>query len=338
MLKTLFVSLLLVSSLAHSIETEYWEQVFLTSIDSQIAAKQANFTLLPVEVVPSSSFGMRQHPLANENRMHRGVDLPAEEGTPFVAVAHGVVVYAGERGGLGNLIAIDHGDGLVTRYGHAQSLLLEVGDEVRRGEVIGTVGSTGLVTGPHVHYEIIQNGAFLDPEIFIEKRTELISGSNLEYLRQAIINTKPIDINEYVETLLVSKSVSPKGNSNHHKQQFNTQNIDACDKGNTTVTSIKTGRTIWALAEDIRPADTTVFQAMIAIYNANPRAFIDNNINKRLIEIPINLPCANAVIAIDHVEARAKYYDDLKLLNRSSETHIDIALSTSVPKNERAPL
>ena len=84
-----------------------------------------------------------------------------------MAVAGGVVTHSGEHYGYGKLVEINHGDGYVTRYGHHQSLLVKVGDVVKKGEQIGFMGSTGRSTGPHVHFEVIRNGKTEDPQIFL---------------------------------------------------------------------------------------------------------------------------------------------------------------------------
>jgi murein DD-endopeptidase MepM/ murein hydrolase activator NlpD len=105
----------------------------------------------------TSNFGMRW------GRPHKGVDLAAPEGTPFTAVHDGVVVIAEWRGGYGNMIMIDHGNGLATVYGHSSHLLVKAGDHVKAGQVIGLVGNTGQSTGPHLHLEIHVNGEAVEP-------------------------------------------------------------------------------------------------------------------------------------------------------------------------------
>jgi murein DD-endopeptidase MepM/ murein hydrolase activator NlpD len=118
---------------------------------------------LPVSARLTSGFGMRRHPLRGGMRAHSGVDLAAPYGSPIVATADGVIGTAGWSGGYGLLVAISHSDGIQTRYGHLSRLNVAAGQEVRRGDVIGFVGSTGASTGPHVHYEIRVNGVATDP-------------------------------------------------------------------------------------------------------------------------------------------------------------------------------
>ena len=93
----------------------------------------------------------------------QGVDIAAEIGTPIVATADGVVTAAGWNGGYGNMVDVDHGGGIVTRYGHASAVAVTVGQQVRRGQTIAYVGSTGRSTGPHLHYEVRVNGQPVNP-------------------------------------------------------------------------------------------------------------------------------------------------------------------------------
>jgi hypothetical protein len=118
---------------------------------------------LPVHGRVSSPFGERFHPILGYVRMHKGVDLAAAAGTPIVAAADGKVVEAGWRGGYGEQVQIAHASGLETSYGHMSRIAAHIGQVVRKGEVIGWVGSTGLSTGPHVHFEVTRNGRPVNP-------------------------------------------------------------------------------------------------------------------------------------------------------------------------------
>ncbi len=124
---------------------------------------------MPVEGRLSSGFGMRMHPILGEERMHHGIDLAAPEGTEIKAAAQGRVSLSGKVRGYGNLVEVDHGDGLVTRYGHNSENLVQVGDEIKAGQVLGRVGSTGLSTGPHVHFEVRRQGRALDPYALLDQ-------------------------------------------------------------------------------------------------------------------------------------------------------------------------
>jgi len=111
----------------------------------------------------TSSFGWRTDPIAGGRRFHAGVDLRAAYGTEVPAAAQGIVERAGEESGYGLTIVLQHADGLETRYAHLSSLDVRVGEEVRTGQVIGRVGSTGRATGPHLHFEVTRDGERVDP-------------------------------------------------------------------------------------------------------------------------------------------------------------------------------
>lgn len=111
-----------------------------------------------------SAFGLRFHPILNISRLHAGGDIGAPSGTPIHAAADGIVVIAGAHGGYGNTTVIDHGSSLGTLYGHQSAISVRVGQIVQRGDVIGYVGSTGLSTGPHLHFETRVKGMPIDPE------------------------------------------------------------------------------------------------------------------------------------------------------------------------------
>jgi murein DD-endopeptidase MepM/ murein hydrolase activator NlpD len=122
------------------------------------------FTVPVADARLSSGFGMRFHPILGFSRMHQGVDLAAPYGTPIVAAAEGIVRFAGAHGGYGNFVQLQHGGGMGTGYGHMSGIVVRVGEAVRQGELIGYVGSTGLSTGPHCHFEVYQNGLAVDPQ------------------------------------------------------------------------------------------------------------------------------------------------------------------------------
>jgi murein DD-endopeptidase MepM/ murein hydrolase activator NlpD len=118
----------------------------------------------------SSGFGERVDPFTGGEEFHEGIDFAAPEGTPIHAVAAGIVTWAGSRGGFGNMVQIDHGNGYATRYAHAYRVLVHVGETVQRGDVIGLVGNTGRSTGAHVHFEVLQNGHEVNPARFVALR------------------------------------------------------------------------------------------------------------------------------------------------------------------------
>ena len=118
---------------------------------------------MPVFGQLSSSFGSRRDPIDGSQRQHDGIDIAAPEGAPIQSVRPGVVSYVGELGSYGNVVFVDHGDGLQTRYAHCSEVLVEEGARVRPGTVIARVGSSGRSTGPHLHFESRKDGAPVDP-------------------------------------------------------------------------------------------------------------------------------------------------------------------------------
>ncbi|MDP1932699.1 MAG: M23 family metallopeptidase [Gammaproteobacteria bacterium] len=118
----------------------------------------------------SSPFGRRTDPFTGRIASHYGIDFATSEaGADIVSVAAGVVTSAGERQGYGLAIDVNHGNGYVTRYGHAEALLVDVGEVIKKGQTIGLVGSTGRSTGPHVHFEVYKNGRVVDPASYIHR-------------------------------------------------------------------------------------------------------------------------------------------------------------------------
>ncbi len=111
----------------------------------------------------SRGYGMKYDPFTGMKQMHSGIDIANHTGTPVIAPAAGRITSVGRNGGMGKTIVIDHGYGFVTRYGHLSDYKVKRGQQIKRGDVIGLVGSTGYSTGPHLHYEVIQNGKSVNP-------------------------------------------------------------------------------------------------------------------------------------------------------------------------------
>jgi len=120
----------------------------------------------------SSEFGMRVHPITGKRRMHTGIDLAVDEGVPVKATADGKVIFAGDGGGYGKLVKIDHGNGIETRYAHNSALKVREGQVVRRGEVVALAGHTGLATGDHLHYEVRVRGEPVNPRKYLPALVE----------------------------------------------------------------------------------------------------------------------------------------------------------------------
>ncbi len=121
----------------------------------------------PLEVGVGSGFGFRADPFTGRPALHTGLDFPAEAGMPIQAAAGGIVVTKESHPAYGNMLEIDHGNGLITRYAHCSSIDVEVGALVRRGQVVAKVGNTGRSTGPHLHFEVLVEGAPQDPAQFL---------------------------------------------------------------------------------------------------------------------------------------------------------------------------
>ena len=124
-------------------------------------------SIWPVSGEVTSGFGWRNSPLGGGSELHPGIDIANSLGTPIVATADGQVVQSEWAGGYGNMVQINHGNGLVTIYGHNSRILVNVGQSVRKGQIIAYLGSTGKSTGPHVHYEVRVNGTAVDPISFL---------------------------------------------------------------------------------------------------------------------------------------------------------------------------
>ena len=120
-------------------------------------------------IAVASAMGMRNHPILGGRRFHAGVDLAVPAGTPIQATADGQVARAGSAGGYGLLVILRHPSGYETRYAHMARIAVTPGQHLRRGELIGYVGSTGLSTGPHLHYEVRRAGEPLSPIAFLRK-------------------------------------------------------------------------------------------------------------------------------------------------------------------------
>ena len=143
----------------------------MTLIESRLLESRLRKLMIPssrpVEGPIGSGFGFRSDPITGRPALHTGLDFPTETGTPIHAAAGGVVITAEWHPQYGQMLEIDHGNGLVTRYGHTSKFLVKVGDLVRRDQVVAQVGSTGRSTGPHLHFEVLVDGVQQDPARFL---------------------------------------------------------------------------------------------------------------------------------------------------------------------------
>ena len=141
--------------------------------------KRTGGATMPVAGRLTSGFGVRRHPILGYLKMHKGLDLAAPMGAPIRAAMDGVVTMAGRAGGYGNFVKLDHSSGMATGYGHMSRIAVRNGERVSRGEIIGYVGSTGLSTGPHLHYEMWKNGVPTNPGKVTFESVQRLSGGAL---------------------------------------------------------------------------------------------------------------------------------------------------------------
>ena len=150
----------------------------LTMLESRLFEQKIRNMMVPTQQpvtdgILGSAFGWRIDPFTNGSALHTGMDFQAEHGTPILAAAGGVVVVKEHHSGYGNLIEIDHGNELITRYAHASAMFVKKGDLIKRGQKIAAVGNTGRSTGAHLHFEVLVQGVPQDPQKFLS------AGSNL---------------------------------------------------------------------------------------------------------------------------------------------------------------
>ncbi|MDP1568634.1 MAG: M23 family metallopeptidase [Vicinamibacterales bacterium] len=132
-------------------------------VDRRNALAAATPSIWPVHGWLSSGVGTRADPFTGDRDYHPGLDISADRGSPVYATADGTVRHSSYQGAYGNLVIVDHGFGLETRYGHLSAFKVKAGDTVKRGDLVGLVGSTGRATGPHLHYEVRVNDRILNP-------------------------------------------------------------------------------------------------------------------------------------------------------------------------------
>lgn len=127
---------------------------------------------MPMEGKVTSGFGYRTHPMGGGQKFHNGIDIAAPHGTSIKAAAAGKVIFAGTKWSIGNVIIIQHTSGYQTFYGHMSKILVKKGERVKQGQVIGREGSSGISTGPHLHFSILRYGKYLDPARYLPLEKE----------------------------------------------------------------------------------------------------------------------------------------------------------------------
>jgi murein DD-endopeptidase MepM/ murein hydrolase activator NlpD len=146
-------------------------------VEASGVGKTSGMLQRPVPGAVSSNFGMRRHPILGYSRMHKGMDFRGGYGTPILAATDGRIARAGWAGGYGKQVRINHAGGLMTSYSHMSRIVAQPGQTVRQGQVIGYIGSTGLSTGPHLHYELYRNGTPINPaSVKFTMRAQLAGG------------------------------------------------------------------------------------------------------------------------------------------------------------------
>lgn len=168
----------------------------LDSLEHSVIAIPAIHPIHEAKLSFSSYFGVRSDPFKGTAAMHAGVDMPGPVGTPVYATADGIVDRAGRAGGYGNLVEIDHGKGIQTRYGHLSKILVEPNQRVKRGEEIGLMGSTGRSTGSHLHYEVRIDGRAVNPIPFLQTADYLVAMQDEAKLQTASLTTTAPEVPE----------------------------------------------------------------------------------------------------------------------------------------------
>jgi murein DD-endopeptidase MepM/ murein hydrolase activator NlpD len=165
-------------------------------------------TFAPVNGRVTSSFGMRRHPVLGYSRMHAGIDFGAAWGSPIFAVSDGVVSFAGRHGGHGNYVRLEHGDGLGTGYGHMSKIAVWQGTRVHAGQVIGYVGSTGLSTGPHLHWEAYSNGRTVNPlSVRFAAKAQAVDPRQAAALKTRLAQLKSVQPGAALKSLAAKQAV-----------------------------------------------------------------------------------------------------------------------------------
>lgn len=142
--------------------------------------------MMPVAGRQTSGYGVRFHPILQMMRMHKGIDIGAAYGAPIHAAIDGIVAFAGRNAGYGNFVKLAHGNGLATGYGHMSRIAVSPGTRVTRGQIIGYIGSTGLSTGPHLHYEMWRNGVAINPRSVSFSQVAQLSGDALRAFKRRV--------------------------------------------------------------------------------------------------------------------------------------------------------
>jgi murein DD-endopeptidase MepM/ murein hydrolase activator NlpD len=185
-------------------------QFYEASGNGDGAATTGARTFAPVNGRMSSGFGMRRHPILGYVRMHAGIDFGAAWGSPIFAVNDGIVSFAGRHGGHGNYVRLEHGGGLGSGYGHMSRIAVAPGTRIRAGQVIGYVGSSGLSTGPHLHFEVYRGGATINPLSVSFTAKVQIDTKQRDALKARLLQLKKIAPGAALKSLAVKQAIAGK--------------------------------------------------------------------------------------------------------------------------------
>jgi murein DD-endopeptidase MepM/ murein hydrolase activator NlpD len=150
-----------------SIDQKKEFEALIKNLEAQQNLLASTPAVRPANGFITSGFGYRKSPFTNLRELHKGIDFAAPKGTPIIATADGEVIFTGRKGWLGNTVIINHGHGIITKYGHTSKIFVKAGQSVKRGEKIAAIGNTGRSTGTHVHYEVHLNGIPVNPKRYI---------------------------------------------------------------------------------------------------------------------------------------------------------------------------
>ena len=279
----------------------HWEAIFEATKNARLRAHEVQ---QPITAPKSSNFGLRFHPILNTNRLHRGTDYAAPEGAPFRAAGNGTVMYAQKRGDLGLTIAIKHDNGYISRYGHASESLVQPGDIVSKNQQIGLVGSTGKVTGPHLHFEMLVDGEHVNPD-------DIKSFYNPEQDEPTLSERIDNLLSDQQRATLMSAWSQPIG----REGRFNPQ-LDNAFNHKRRKPDL---RTTWSIANDlVKNTDLTIYQSLYAIVDFNPEAFSNGDINVRYADQPLELPTYQLIAKQCPKKAKERFYG--KLNSKSAGT------------------
>ena len=247
-----------------------WAKLLEQSDKSRLRAEQSRLPKLPVSAPISSTFGPRLHPITGQHRLHKGIDLAASEGEIFSSVSDGKVIESGSARGFGKTILIDHGNGITTRYAHASELLVKKGELVLKNQAIGRVGQTGLVTGPHLHFEVEMDGEHIDPKIFL---------AGAVYKNPIMPpDTSHIEINT---NLFSNNTIQAEPVIEYDVPELN-----------DTGTYLTTNRSLWSISNELsqKLGYSSLYSIMEFIVDINPDSFPTSNIDYRLAHVPLYIP------------------------------------------------